>query len=99
VARVKQAYANPAVLKAAIGYYCVLDLKGIGSGGANIACPALLAAGSADFVPEAQKRSIRGFEASVVLWVADGAGHWPHRELQDEFVARLLAFLGTVSWD
>ena len=99
VTRVKQAYSDPAVLKAAIDYYRDLDLRGSGSGGAKVQCPALLAAGSSDFVPEAHERSKKYFEGPVDLWMAEGAGHWPHREQQAEFVEQLKAFLATVPWE
>jgi pimeloyl-ACP methyl ester carboxylesterase len=34
-----------------------------------------------------------GSEALII----DGAGHWPHREGEDEFIARLITFLGAAT--
>jgi len=34
-----------------------------------------------------------GFDARCEVFVVDRAGHWPHREAEDQFVDRLLAFL------
>ena len=57
--------------------------------------PGLAVGGTTDIVPpELFSRSGEFFDAPCEVLIADGAGHWPHRECPELFKERLLAFLG-----
>jgi pimeloyl-ACP methyl ester carboxylesterase len=43
--------------------------------------------------PEALRRSPDAFDGPCDVLIAEGAGHWAHREAPDMFEERLLAFL------
>ena len=56
--------------------------------------PGLVVGGTTDIVPpELFTRSVEFFDAPCDVLIADGAGHWPHRERPAAFHERLLAFL------
>ena len=95
-AEIVDAFGDPAVLHAALDYYRALSLGGTGGGRCPV--PGLMVAGSADFGGDlaAYERSADFFDAPMELLVVEGAGHWPHREDEPAFVARLLAFLGSL---
>jgi pimeloyl-ACP methyl ester carboxylesterase len=87
---VKQAFADPRVLDAALAYY----RHSSSAGGGRIARPALLVGGTTDIVPpEAFTRSPAHFDGPCDVLIAQGAGHWPHREAAALFEQRLLAWL------
>jgi pimeloyl-ACP methyl ester carboxylesterase len=87
---VKRAFADPRVLDAALAYY--RDTKR--SGGARLSQPALIVGGTADIIDaEAFRRSPEAFDGPCDVLIAEGAGHWPHREAAPAFHERLLAFL------
>jgi pimeloyl-ACP methyl ester carboxylesterase len=91
---VKQAFADPRVLDAALAYYRNVSREGMG----NLRQPGLIVGGTTDIAPPKMFRdSAEGFDGPVDVLVIDGAGHWPHRERTDEFHERLLAFLGGLS--
>ncbi len=90
LADVKRAFADPLVLDSALGYY--RDSKPADL--SVLSPPALVVGGTTDIVDvEAFKRSPEGFGGSCEVLIADGAGHWPHREAAELFNARLLEFL------
>ncbi len=90
LAEVKHAFADPRVLDAALGYYRDTERTGL----PTLPGPALIVGGTTDIVDvEAFTRSPEAFEGQCEVWIADGAGHWPHREAADLFNARLLEFL------
>jgi pimeloyl-ACP methyl ester carboxylesterase len=87
---VKEAFADPRVLDAALGYY--RDSSGRGSG--PITVPVLLVGGTTDIIDaRAFTDSAEEFDGPCEVVIADGAGHWPHREAPALFHERLLAFL------
>jgi pimeloyl-ACP methyl ester carboxylesterase len=90
---VKRAFADPRVLDAALAYY-----RHSSPGGAHrLAQPALIVGGTTDIVPvELFTRSPERFDGPCEVLIADGAGHWPHREAAEQFNARLLSFLGAL---
>lgn len=91
LADVKQAFADPRVLEGAISYY--RDVSA-GDGLGRISVPGLVVGGTTDIVPaELFSRSDEFFDAPCGVLIADGAGHWPHRERPEQFQERLLAFL------
>lgn len=82
------------VLRGALAYYKALNpLDRFFR--AKIAVPGLIVGGSDD--PGVFQRGFAAtptrFTAPCVVRILDGAGHWPHREREDEFVAALLEFL------
>jgi pimeloyl-ACP methyl ester carboxylesterase len=91
LADVKRAFADPRVLEGAISYY--RDVSA-GDGLGRISVPGLVVGGTTDIVPpELFSRSGEFFDAPCEVLIADGAGHWPHRERPEPFQERLLAFL------
>jgi pimeloyl-ACP methyl ester carboxylesterase len=87
---VKRAFADPAVLDAALVYY-----RAQRPGGApRLTQPALIVGGTTDIVPAALfHQSPTYCDGPCEVLVIDGAGHWPHRENAQLFEARLTAFL------
>ncbi len=87
----KRAFGDPQVLEGAIRYYRdVSTSSGIG----RISVPGLVVGGTTDIVPpELFSRSSELFDAPCEVVIAEGAGHWPHREDPVQFQERLLAFL------
>ena len=61
----------------------------------KIAVPALIVGGGddPDLFQRAYALTPERFSAPCEVLIIDGAGHWPHREQEDAFVAALLAFL------
>ncbi len=94
LADVKRAFADPLVLDSALGYY--RDSKPADLG--VLSAPALVVGGTTDILDvEAFKRSPEGFEGSCEVLIADGTGHWPHREAAELFNSRLLQFLAELA--
>jgi pimeloyl-ACP methyl ester carboxylesterase len=91
LAEVKRCFADPRVLDAALGYY--RDAS-VGADLAALSAPALIVGGTTDIIDaEAFTRSSEAFEGPFEVMIAEGAGHWPHREAAELFDQRLLAFL------
>ncbi len=89
-----EALRDKRVLRGALAYYKALNpidpyLR------AKIAVPALIVGGSDDppMVQRAYRATPKRFTAPCAVRILDGAGHWPHRERESEFVAALLDFL------
>ena len=90
---VKQAFADPRGLDAALSYYRHASPGGAG----QLSPPALVVGGTTDILDvEAFTRSPEGFDGRCEVLIADGAGHWPHREAAGLFHERLVAFLGSL---
>lgn len=91
---VKEAFSDPRVLDAALGYYRDMERGGVG----RLSQPALLVGGTADLMdPETFTRSPEAFDGACEVLLAEGAGHWPHREAAAPFHERLVAFLDGLS--
>ncbi len=91
LADVKLAFADPRVLDAALGYY---RDSSPGEGLGRLSQPALIVGGTTDIVPvESFTRSPQKFDGPCEVLIAEGAGHWPHREAAELFQGRLIAFL------
>ncbi len=87
---VKQAFADPWVLDAALSYYRHRSSESV----RNLTQPALLVGGGTDIVPTALfERSREAIDAPCEVVIFDRAGHWPHREAAAEFNQRLISFL------
>ncbi len=95
LARVKEAFRDPAVLQGAIDYYRALSPEIDHRLLAKPACRGLLVAGEKDFGGHLgpYKKSRSWFEAGAELLVVPHAGHWPHFEAPDLFLENLLDFL------
>jgi pimeloyl-ACP methyl ester carboxylesterase len=95
LAEVKRCFADPRVLDAALAYY--RDAS-VGADLAALSQPALVVGGTTDIIPaEAFTPSSEAFEGPCDVLIAEGAGHWPHREAAERFDQRLLAFLSGLS--
>jgi pimeloyl-ACP methyl ester carboxylesterase len=91
---VKDAFRDDRVLDAALSYYRDTSPGGIG----QLRQPGLVIGGTTDIIsPETFKRSPDYFTGPCDVVIADGAGHWPHREAADLFHEHLLAFMAKVS--
>jgi pimeloyl-ACP methyl ester carboxylesterase len=91
LADVKRCFADPRVLDAALGYY--RDAS-VGADPGALSQPALIVGGTTDLIDaEAFTRSAEAFAGHCEVLIAEGAGHWPHREAAELFNRRLLAFL------
>jgi pimeloyl-ACP methyl ester carboxylesterase len=91
---VKQAFADPRVLEGAVSYY---RDTAPGEGLGRISVPALVVGGTTDIVDEQLfTRTPERFDAPCEVLIAEGAGHWPHREAAQLFQERLIAFLGAL---
>jgi pimeloyl-ACP methyl ester carboxylesterase len=94
LAEVKRCFADPAVLNAALGYY--RDSRP-GGEPRELAMPTMIVGGTTDIIePEAFTGSAEYLSGPHEIVIAEGAGHWPHREAAELFNERLLAFLQTL---
>lgn len=94
VAGVTEAFRDRGVLAGALSYYKALD-PGAEPMKRRIAVPALVVGGAdePEIFLEGYAATPGRFDASCEVHVLDGAGHWPHREREDEFFQLLLEFL------
>jgi pimeloyl-ACP methyl ester carboxylesterase len=92
LADVKRAFADERVLDGALNYYRQVNP---GDGLGRIAVPGLIVGGTTDIVDAALfSRTPEYFDEPCEVLIAEGAGHWPHREAAAVFHEHLLAFLG-----
>lgn len=83
------------MLDAALGYYRDVSL---GEGLASLSEPALIVGGTTDIIPSATfRRSAEVIDGPCEVLIAEGAGHWPHREAAELFNEQLLEFLAGLS--
>jgi pimeloyl-ACP methyl ester carboxylesterase len=95
VARAKEAFSTPEVLRAAIDYYRAVSTKLDRRLTGPIACRGLMVAGGRDCGGHLgpYKKSLARFEGGAEILVMPEAGHWPHREDESLFTDKLLRFL------
>jgi pimeloyl-ACP methyl ester carboxylesterase len=94
LARVKECFGEPTSLSGAIAYYRALSPKVPRELARPPQVRALVVGGTADLVPaESFVKTAQRMGAGSESLLIDGAGHWPHREGEDEFTARLISFL------
>ena len=91
LAAVKRCFADEVVLHAALGYYRDSRPGGEPRG---LRMPTMIVGGTTDIIePSAFTSSAELLEGPHEIVIAEGAGHWPHREAAELFHERLLAFL------
>ena len=93
LAHAKEAFADPRVLSSALDYYRALSPKPMPELSRPSPVPGLLVADIRGIAEEAYERSAELLGAGSETLVMDNVGHWPHREREDEFSARLVGFL------
>jgi pimeloyl-ACP methyl ester carboxylesterase len=94
LADVKRCFSDARVLDAALAYY---RDSSPGEGLDKLAPPALIVGGTTDILDvSAFNESPQWFTGPVEIVIAQGAGHWPHREAAEQFTEHLLAFLATL---
>lgn len=90
----KNAFAAPGCANAALGYYRCLSTKLDSFMKNKLKMPTLCFAGETDVIaPEVYEKARWMFEGDYQIERLPG-GHFMHRESPDEFVAKLLAYLG-----
>ena len=95
LADVKEAFADPRVLDAALGYYRAVSPR---DGAPRLAQPGLIVGGTTDLIaPAVFSRSTEAFDGPCEVLIAEGAGHWPQREAADLFHERLIGFVAGLS--
>lgn len=88
---IKRAFSDPVVLDGALGYYRDTQRSPV----PRLSQPALVVGGTTDLLdPDLFRRSPERFDGPCDVLIAEGAGHWPHREAAPLFQERLLAWLG-----
>ena len=92
----RAAFADPRVVKAAVDYYRALSPRTPPELKRRASVPGLVVAGTSDLAADVYERSAAMLGQGSETLILDGAGHWPHREREDAFIARLLEFLRTV---
>ena len=95
LAHVKECFADESNLRGATDYYRGLSFKPIPELSKVPAVRGLVVGGTVDVAPpepfvKTGELLADGSESLIV----DGAGHWPHREGEDEFTKALLRFVG-----
>lgn len=94
VAAAVDAFRDPRILSGALAYYKALR-PGQPLYRERIGVPALIVGGSDEpaVLQNGYDATPRRFTAGCDVLILDGAGHWPHREQEDAFMAALLPFL------
>ena len=94
VAAAVEALRDERVLRGALAYYKSLR-PGHPLYREKIAVPALVVGGAdeAGVLQRGYEATPRRFTAQCEVRILQGAGHWPHREKEEEFVEALLPFL------
>ena len=97
LADAKEAFADQRSLSGALDYYRALSPRLPRELARPPATRGLVVGGTRDLLDPAvfERTAERLGEASETL-IVDGAGHWPHREGEDAFLARLTAFADEV---
>ncbi|MGB5812220.1 MAG: alpha/beta hydrolase [Polyangiales bacterium] len=99
LARAKEAFRDPKVLRGAIDYYRDLSADVDPRVLRPLQTTGLLVTGANDFGGHLgpYKKSLGLLDANAELLIVPDAGHWPHREGEDLFVPKLLEFLSKLS--
>jgi pimeloyl-ACP methyl ester carboxylesterase len=97
VRSVKACFETPSNVTGAVAYYRALSPRIPKAVAAPPKVPGFVVGGTADIIPaEVFRHAAEVLDDPHATLVVDGAGHWPHREGEDEFVAALVAFLSSL---
>jgi pimeloyl-ACP methyl ester carboxylesterase len=98
LADVKAAFSDERSLSGALAYYRALSPRTPPELERPPSVPGLVVGGTTDILDrELYEKTAGLLGAGSTALIVDGAGHWPHREGEDEFLARLISFLGEVN--
>jgi pimeloyl-ACP methyl ester carboxylesterase len=93
VGAAKAALADERVLRGSLAYYRALSPKAPPEFGARSPVPGLVVADTTDVALDCFEESAGMLGDGSQVLEFEGAGHWPHREHEPEFIRRLLDFL------
>lgn len=93
LAAAKAALADDRALAGALDYYRALAPGVAPELTRGSPVPGLVVADTTDIAVDVFERSAAMLGEGSEALVFEGAGHWPHREYETEFIARLLGFL------
>ena len=96
LAQAKRTFADERALSGALDYYRALPMRPPPELAGPAAARGLVVAGTTDLDPEVYERSAGLLGEGSDALILAGAGHWPHREAEEAFLARLIAFAGEV---
>ena len=95
LADVKAAFADERSLSGALDYYRALSPRPAPELAQPPETRGLIVGGTTDILdPDLYERTAGLLGAGSDSLIVDGAGHWPHREAEEAFLARLIAFAG-----
>jgi pimeloyl-ACP methyl ester carboxylesterase len=97
LAGVKRCFDDDRCLDGALAWYRELSLTPPAGMEEPPVLRGLVVGGTVDIVPsEPFRKSAAALPDGSDVLIAEGAGHWPHREAEEEFTARLIEFLRTL---
>jgi pimeloyl-ACP methyl ester carboxylesterase len=96
LADAKRTLADERSLNGALNYYRALSPRLPLELARRTTVRGLVVGGSTDVLADALERTAGLLGAGSDSLIVEGAGHWPHREDEEAFLARLMAFAGEV---
>jgi pimeloyl-ACP methyl ester carboxylesterase len=97
LADAKNAFADERSLNGALDYYRALSPRPAPELARLPSARGLVVGGTTDILdPELYERTAGLLGADSDSLIVEGAGHWPHREDEEAFLTRLIAFAGEV---
>ena len=97
LADAKSAFADERSLNGALDYYRALSPRPAPELARPPSARGLVVGGTTDILdPDLYERTAGLLGAGSDSLIVEGAGHWPHREGEEAFLARLIAFAGEV---
>jgi pimeloyl-ACP methyl ester carboxylesterase len=98
LADAKSAFADERSLSGALDYYRALSLRPAPELARPPSVRGLVVGGTSDILDRGLYERTAGLlGAGSDSLIVEGAGHWPHREREEAFLARLIAFAGEVN--
>ena len=98
LADVKSAFADQRSLSGALDYYRALSPRPAPELARPPSARGLVVGGTTDILdPDLYERTVGLLGPGSDSLIVEGAGHWPHREGEDAFLARLIQFAGEVN--
>ncbi|HEY8001561.1 MAG TPA: alpha/beta hydrolase [Solirubrobacterales bacterium] len=95
LANVKAAFADSRALNGALDYYRAVSPRPAPEFKRPPAARGLVVGGTVDLIAASVfERTAELLGQGSEALIVDGAGHWPHREGEDAFLSRLIAFAG-----